>query len=482
LKGKPFWIWDQVEHRKEFVITKGNCCFNHVVSLPEKDKVKHPLYDYEKLLYDNLFSNEIYDFKNKHLWLLKSTGLGITEFFLRLLGWLCTKDDSFKGSQACIVTGPNIDIAIKLIKRLKAIFEVKLGLKFSNKETVLELNGCQIEAYPSNHIDSFRALANPKFIFIDEGDFFRKSEQDDVRFVSERYIAKSDPYIILVSTPNAPNGLFDKIEKEPKSSCIYKRIKMDYTYGIGKIYTKEEIQKARQSPSFSREYDLQYLGLIGNTFHTKDIEKAIQLGNKYDPNRIVVDSQKVLGLDPGWGSSAFGVVLLQVADRQIQVLLAEEYERPRYEDMYNKVMDIIRGLNKRNLDQDILDTVKIYIDASNPEFIISLKEQVGESTRWDYINEKILYCKKHNLELAHYMTVIPVPFATEGKNMIIHTKELLEYEKPLIAVNPRFHKLITSLRTAISDDLGKLDKEATSYNNVLDAFRLAIKGIKIVKK
>ena len=152
------------------------------------------------------------------------------------------------------------------------------------------------------------------------------------------------------------------------------------------------------------------------------------------------------------------------------------------EDMFNMVIDIIRGLNKRNLDQDILDTVKIYIDASNPELIISIKEQVGESTRWDYINEKILYCKKHNLGLARYMTVIPVPFSTEGKNMIVHTKELLEYERPFIAINPKFDKLITSLRTAISDDLGKLDKEATSYDNVLDAFRLAIKGIKMVKK
>jgi late competence protein required for DNA uptake (superfamily II DNA/RNA helicase) len=98
----------------------------------------------------------------------------------------------------CIVTGPNIDIAIKLIRRLKNIFESKLGIIFQNKETVLELNGCTIEAFPSNHIDSFRALVNPKFIFIDEGDFFRKSEQEDVRFVSERYIGKSDPSIVLV--------------------------------------------------------------------------------------------------------------------------------------------------------------------------------------------------------------------------------------------------------------------------------------------
>jgi hypothetical protein len=64
----------------------------------------------------------------------------------------------------------------------------------------------------------------------------------------------------------------------------------------------------------------------------------------------------------------------------------------------------------------------------------------------------------------------------------MHTKELLEFETPLIAINPKFDKLITSLRTAISDDLGKLSKEDTSYHNVLDAFRLALKGVKLVKK
>jgi hypothetical protein len=52
----------------------------------------------------------------------------------------------------------------------------------------------------------------------------------------------------------------------------------------------------------------------------------------------------------------------------------------------------------------------------------------------------------------------------------------------LIAIDPKFDKLITSLRTAISDDLGKLSKEDTSYDNLLDAFLLALKGIKVVKK
>jgi hypothetical protein len=111
---------------------------------------------------------------------------------------------------------------------------------------------------------------------LDEADFFRKGEQEDVWHVSERYIVKSDPYIVMASTPNAPDGLFERIEKESDHICIYKHLFLDYTYGLGKISSKEEIDKAKQSPSFEREYNLKYLGRICNVFHTKDIEEAIE--------------------------------------------------------------------------------------------------------------------------------------------------------------------------------------------------------------
>jgi hypothetical protein len=482
LKDKPFWIWDQDNHRAQYIQEEGKCCFNHILGLPQKDKKEFPLFDYEQLLYEKLFTNR-QSFKDKHLWVLKSTGLGITEFFLRIIGWLCTKDDSLKNSQICIVTGPRLELSITLMNRLKALFYSKLGIIFSNKETVLELNGVRIEAFPSDHLDAMRGLANVSFILIDEGDFFKRGQQLDARDISERYIGKSNPFIVLASTPNKPDSLFDKIEKEPELTCIYHRVKLDYSYGLNKIYTKEEIEKAKQSPSFPREYDLQYLGIIGNTFHELNIQRAVSLGEKYDPNLLVHGAPLVLGLDPGWGSSAFGLVLLQVANGRIEVLMADEYERPKYNIMVDKITGLLKGLNSSNIDPEVLDSCKIYVDAANPEFITTLKELVGESTRWEYINEKILYCKKHNLVLANYMTVIPVAFGQGGgKDMLMHCKELLEYERPLVAINPKFQKLITALRTAISDDLGKLDKEQTSYHNVLDAFRLALKGINLVKK
>jgi hypothetical protein len=47
--------------------------------------------------------------------------------------------------------------------------------------------------------------------------------------------------------------------------------------------------------------------------------------------------------------------------------------------------------------------------------------------------------------------------------------------KVLMAINPdRFDKLIAVLRTTIDND-GVLDKECTSYNDIFDAFRLALK-------
>jgi hypothetical protein len=156
----------------------------------------------------------------KHLCIKKATGLGISTFFLRLMAWLCLYNDDYRDSQMAIVTGPNIELAVKLIKRMKAMFAEKLGVTFDTKETVLELNGCSIEAYPSNHIDAFRSLTNPKFILLDEADYHRKNEQEDVRAVSERYIAKSDPFIVMVSTPNAPGGLFEK-DREGTIRVIY---------------------------------------------------------------------------------------------------------------------------------------------------------------------------------------------------------------------------------------------------------------------
>jgi hypothetical protein len=182
LKDKPFWIWNIKQHKAEDIRTKGDCCFNHIIGLPVKNNTERPLYPYQKLIFDTLEKE-----KHKHVWLKKATGLGVTELMLRYMAWLCLKDNQLQGSQMCVVTGPRIDLAVTLIDRLKGLFS-NAGIFFDTKETVLELNGCIIEAFPSHHLDSMRGLTDVRFILLDEADFFPIGQQQDARDVSERYI------------------------------------------------------------------------------------------------------------------------------------------------------------------------------------------------------------------------------------------------------------------------------------------------------
>jgi hypothetical protein len=216
LRDRPFYVWSK-EKRKSMENPNsefyGRSDFNHIIGLPQKNGVPQPLHDYQHMIYKALTcdeylnqrtptleeekkfrldkievenktsskaesvkkANELYlknkakilvhKFKIKHLFIKKATGLGITEFMLRFMAFLALRNDDYKNSQMVIITGPNQELAIKCIKRIKGFFEPH-GITFDSKETVVNLNGCEIQAYPSNHIDAFRSLTNPKFILL----------------------------------------------------------------------------------------------------------------------------------------------------------------------------------------------------------------------------------------------------------------------------------------------------------------------------
>jgi hypothetical protein len=459
-KGLEFWIWDKAEHERRFNewIQRGlrPCCFNHAVGLPRKGDVAKPLFDYEKEIYDALQ-------QTKYIWIKKATGLGITEFMLRYTAWLCLRDDMLKGSYVGIVTGPRIELAITLINRLKSLFS---NIKFDDKETVCTLNDVRIEAFPSHHLDSMRGLDKVSFILLDEADFFPLGQQQEARAISERYIAKSNPYIVMVSTPNRPEGLFEQIEREPAGKCLYHRIFLPYHVGLGKIYTEEEIAKARESPQFPREYDLQYIGQEGNVFSHESIERAIQSGlevnKEYPIDEIPQDTNKSMGIDAGFGSSKFAIVVTQLLKKEgkIQVLYAEEFERPDFGTMVEKIVKMNRNYT----------VSKIYIDNANPEVITAIKAGLSERTDYD---RQITHWKSVNryYKPETYMKVIPVSFSSNGREMLAHTKYCLD--NSWLAIHPNFSKLVIALRTAVASD-GLLDKQSTAHDDILDAFRLSV--------
>jgi hypothetical protein len=170
-----------------------------------------------------------------------------------------------------------------------------------------------------------------------------------------------------------------------------------------------------------------------------------------------------MGIDPAYGSSAFGIVVTQFEDGIVQIMHAEEYHRPDY----NETLSLVYGLmSKYNVDS-------VYIDGANPSFIKSLKLQIGEDADYDKVIAR--YRSEGLGDATKDMRIVPVNFNSEHKAMLGHCKMILEDEGGRIAINPDgFDKLITALRTAVDND-GVLDKEATSCNDIFDAFRLALK-------
>jgi hypothetical protein len=150
-----------------------------------------------------------------------------------------------------------------------------------------------VEAFPSHHVDTMRGLTDVS----DESDMYPPFQQKEVRAVMEGYIGKpnSNPTIVLVSTPKAPSGLMQQIELEADS--LYHKLFFDYHYGLQgpyPIYSEEQIQKARLSPEFGREYELQYLGLVGNVFSQASIENCQKIQN--NPENINKNAKKSIWL------------------------------------------------------------------------------------------------------------------------------------------------------------------------------------------
>ncbi len=71
--------------------------------------------------------------------------------------------------------------------------------------------------------------------------------------------------------------------------------------------------------------------------------------------------------------------------------------------------------------------------------------------------------------------VRPISFNSEHKNMLSNLHAVVS--KGYLAIPEKYDKLITSLRTAWAEELN-LKKDVTSYDDLLDALRLALNAYK----
>jgi hypothetical protein len=448
--GKPFYCWNTKK------LGYDSCCFNHMIGLPTKNSITHPLYDYE-------FKMQYEWEHNQHLWVKKSRGLGVTEWTCRYLAWNCVHDNKLHDKKVFIISGTREEFANKIKERIENLFRPKyVTIIHKSKYTETNINQTWFKVFPTKKLKDARGYTDVAYLFVDEADFFDEAEQEELPYVVKSYEEKSNCKIIMVSTPNKPLGMFEQIERQSEEECLYKRLFLDYTYGLDKIYDRKFIEKIKkQDPTFfEREYNLKYLGGVGNVFPTKAIDQSLDIYDQLKGYPIKTSTIYHAGVDPGFGSSRTAIVVTQWIPEfeAIRVVYSQEFHRPNINQIADECFRLFREY----------ESVYFWIDASNAAFINLLKFYFGESTTYE----------KEDIDPDH-MRILPVNFGTDHKAML---SELLRHvTKPRFAFSRLDHNMIEiSMRTAKSDEYS-LDKDETSYNDTLDACRLATWGYRTVQ-
>jgi hypothetical protein len=451
--GKAFYCWDE----KKLVL--DTCCFNHMIGLPEKNNKVYPLYDYE-------FKMQYEWEHNQHIWIKKSRGLGVTEWTCRYLAWVCVRDNLLTNKKIFILSGTREEFANKIKERIENLFLPRYKVVIHNsKYTETTINAPWLKVFPTKRLKDARGYTDLAYLFVDEADFFEEKEQEELPYVVKSYEEKSNCKIIMVSTPNKPLGMFEQIERQTEEECMYKRLFLDYTYGLDKVYERKFIEREqkRDPTFFEREYNLKYLGGVGNVFPPLAIDRCLDLGEQFKDYPTKTPTIYHAGVDPGFGSSRTAIVVTQWLPEYevIKVIYSKEFHRPNMNEIADECFRLFREY----------ESIYFWIDGSNAAFVTLLKYYFGEDT--DYLN-----LPKEEIDPDH-MRVLPIHFGTQ--HIALLTELHRHITKPRVAISRQDHNMIEiSLRTAKSEEY-RLDKDETSYNDTLDALRLACWGYRTVQ-
>jgi len=445
--GKSFWCDNSVNF-----IENPYCCFNHIIGLPVKNGVEHPIYDYESGVVDKIESY-------RNIWIKKASGIGMTELILRYLTWKILSSNELQHKRVFIVSGTYVHHSNELKQRMENLFrrnfpEIQLESRFTD----LWIKNTNIKIFPSRNVKDLRGYTDVAYLFIDEADHFEPSVNTELLHAITRYEEKSHCTTIMVSTPNRPDGLFQSIEYDKNSK--YHKIILSYEVGLDKIYDRQEIEKKKLEPEFPREYECKYLGKVGNVFSPFLIDQCIQLAIGLKNYPISNYNLHSVGVDFGFGSSKTAIVMCEhlktlEGEDKIIVRFAEEYEKSNPQS----IVDICHSLYRNNWN------TYFFVDGANRAAVNLMKVAFDESLNWD-----------NNAVSPEIMKICPVNFTTEHKQMLSHLHVMVN--KNYLAIPEKYDKLITSLRTAYATEYS-LDKEQTSYSDSLDALRLSLKGYNI---
>jgi len=189
-----------------------------------------------------------------------------------------------------------------------------------------------------------------------------------------------------------------------------------------------ESEKIRLGPLYPRYYMAQFVAGAGNVFDDYLLNACI---GEYP--LAMQDGRRVLAVDPGFGSSKFGIVGVEKIGDIIYVREAKQFDRPNA----SKMLELVSAIYHRDGYQ------ACYCDSSRPEFYEELRTGSEATGR-----------KRVRAD--------PIIFREKLGDMIMNAVAAVREVK--VRIHPSFKELIYQLKAAQYDEDGKVDKKRLSFD------------------
>ncbi len=280
---------------------------------------------------------------------------------------------------------------------------------------------------------------------------------------------------------------------QKKNACINASCPL-VDKGRGYIFSERDLEIARASDSYPREYEGQYRGLKGNLFTTELLEFCAGITDKLDildrqtkalkrtvtrsvediPMETVVSNptyyfgnlyRSSFGCDPAWESSKFAFIVNKKIGNVVYVVKELELESPIIEETIEEAKGLIyTDFRTRN--------PKFYIDSSpmSIPFIRALKKEMYEDVDYHRIPEKE---RLQLIDSPTGMQVCPIAFNKYGDRMNYNLRRLMEAGLYRVSedVTPGYWLALTTAQ--YDEKKNRFAKDKTAKNDLFDAGRLA---------
>ncbi len=432
-----FWCYNPLSETE-------SCCFWHYIFYPnggpERDGIFHPCYKYEQEIIEYLDQGKL-DSAKKMMCVYKATGLGLTELILMWILFKAATDPFFQQNEDVVIfTGPNIELAKKLIERIKQFANERVDYEDHGMYKI-QIGKANIQVYPSNNIDAVRGIPRVSCVFGDEAAFFTGLKDDkQIRTVGERYRGKSDSYVIWVSTAgDFASGFFYDIKEEPDAACSYKRFEMYEDRGLEKdsvtgtsIFSDDYIEEARKLPSFPQEFQGIWGANVGDIYSTEALDLVTDMDYEIE---YELGTKNRLGFcDPGFGSSQFGICLTEMRDNMPYVIYSKSYKRQSATAMVKEIGRLA----------DLFGITKWGCDKANPEIIKDMRETL-------------------------HLNVTAISNKESGRKMTVQAATKVQKNK--VRIHPKFLNLKKQLMTITFGKNGQPNKTKDNPFDEGDSFQ-----------